>query len=87
MMLSFLGVSGQYSPNVKTCCSYQAITSLQPVVPLIFQQELIAVLWRCTSASNCAFGEVKVQLVVIVADQAALALSQARAYGRISALK
>ena len=55
------------------------------VVPLICQQELMAVLalHQCQSRQ---WLDDEVQLVLMVASQAALAISQARAYERISAL-
>jgi signal transduction histidine kinase/class 3 adenylate cyclase/response regulator of citrate/malate metabolism len=56
------------------------------VIPLICQQELMAVL----ALHQCSYSRVwqgdEVQLVVMVADQAALALSQARAYEQVRAL-
>ncbi|MBD2473159.1 response regulator [Nostoc sp. FACHB-145] len=56
------------------------------VVPLICQQELLAVLalHQCSEARLWATEEV--QLVSMVADQAALALSQAYAYEQVRAL-
>ncbi|MGM3306769.1 response regulator [Anabaena sp. WFMT] len=56
------------------------------VVPLICQQELRAVLalHQCYQARS--WGDEEVQLVSIVADQAALALSQAYAYEEVEAL-
>jgi GAF domain-containing protein/class 3 adenylate cyclase len=55
------------------------------IVPLICQQELMAVLalHQCGPRS---WQDDEVQLVVMVADQAALALSQARAYEQVRAL-
>ncbi|MBD1995771.1 response regulator [Leptolyngbya sp. FACHB-541] len=56
------------------------------VIPLICQQELMAVL----ALHQCSYSRIwqgdEVQLVVMVADQAALALSQARAYEQVRAL-
>jgi len=56
------------------------------VVPLICQQELIAVLALHQCEQPRIWSDDEVQLVVMIAAQAALALSQARAYDRISAL-
>lgn len=56
------------------------------VVPLICRQELMAVLalHQCNEQRN--WSEDEVQLVLMVADQAALALSQAYAYEQVRAL-
>lgn len=56
------------------------------IVPLMFQMELMAVLalHRCGSAQ--AWEDDEIQLTVMVADQAALAISQARAYEQVQAL-
>jgi GAF domain-containing protein/class 3 adenylate cyclase/PleD family two-component response regulator len=64
--------------NAKICSSL--------VVPLICQQELRAVLTlhKCYQSRN--WGDDEVQLVSVVADQAALALSQAYAYEQVDAL-
>ena len=56
------------------------------VVPLICQQELMAVLGLHQSGESRDWEEDDVQLVVMVANQAALALSQARAYEQVHAL-
>ncbi len=56
------------------------------VVPLICQQELMAVLALHQSGEFRDWEEDDVQLVVMVANQAALALSQARAYEQVHAL-
>lgn len=56
------------------------------VVPLICQQELMAVLALHQSKESRDWEEDDVQLVVMVANQAALALSQARAYEQVHAL-
>ena len=56
------------------------------VVPLICQQELIAVLALHQCVQPRQWLDDEVQLVFMVAAQAALAVSQARAYERISAL-
>jgi GAF domain-containing protein/CheY-like chemotaxis protein/class 3 adenylate cyclase len=56
------------------------------VVPLICQQELIAVLALHQCKQPRAWQDDEVHLVIMVADQAALALSQARAYEQVRSL-
>jgi signal transduction histidine kinase/class 3 adenylate cyclase/response regulator of citrate/malate metabolism len=56
------------------------------VIPLICQQELMAVLALHQCSNSRIWQGDEVQLVVMVADQAALALSQARAYEQVRAL-
>lgn len=56
------------------------------VVPLICQQELMAVLALHQCHQTRSWGEDEVQLVSMVADQAALALSQAYTYDQVRAL-
>ena len=56
------------------------------VVPLICQQELMAVLALHQCGQPRLWQDDEVQLVLMVADQAALALSQARAYEQVRAL-
>ncbi|MDZ8257234.1 response regulator [Nostoc sp. ChiQUE01b] len=56
------------------------------VVPLICQQELMAVLALHQCSLARFWGDDEVQLVLMVADQAALALSQAYAYEQVRAL-
>ncbi|HEY9609042.1 response regulator [Allocoleopsis sp.] len=56
------------------------------VVPLISQQELVAVLALHQCDEPYYWQDDEIQLVVMVADQAALALSQARAYEQVRAL-
>ncbi|HLO86007.1 MAG TPA: response regulator [Nostocaceae cyanobacterium] len=56
------------------------------IVPLIFQQELMAVLALHQCTQTRAWGEDEVQLVSIVVDQAALALAQAYAYEQVRSL-
>lgn len=56
------------------------------IVPLILQQELMAVLALHQCDHPRIWQDDEVQLVVMVADQAALALSQARAYEQVRAL-
>ncbi|BAZ68456.1 multi-sensor hybrid histidine kinase [Fischerella sp. NIES-4106] len=56
------------------------------VVPLICQQELMAVLALHQCHAPRVWSDDEVQLVMMVADQAALALSQAHAYEQVRAL-
>jgi GAF domain-containing protein/class 3 adenylate cyclase/two-component SAPR family response regulator len=56
------------------------------IVPLICQQELMAVLALHQCSQGRFWGDEEVQLVAMVADQAALALSQAYAYEQVRAL-
>ncbi|MCX7594166.1 MAG: response regulator [Fischerella sp.] len=56
------------------------------IVPLICRQELMAVLALHQCHTPRAWSDDEVQLVMIVADQAALALSQAYAYEQVRAL-
>ncbi|KOP25012.1 adenylate cyclase [Hapalosiphon sp. MRB220] len=56
------------------------------VVPLICQQELMAVLALHQCHAPRVWSDDEVQLVMMVADQAALALSQAYAYEQVRAL-
>jgi GAF domain-containing protein/FixJ family two-component response regulator len=56
------------------------------VVPLISQQELVAVLALHQCGEPYYWQDDEIQLVVMVADQAAMALSQARAYEQVQAL-
>ncbi|MDZ8056004.1 response regulator [Nostoc sp. DedVER01b] len=56
------------------------------VVPLICQQELMAVLALHQCSQSRIWREEEVQLVLMVADQAALALSQAYTYEQVRAL-
>ncbi|BAY16456.1 multi-sensor hybrid histidine kinase [Anabaenopsis circularis NIES-21] len=56
------------------------------VVPLICQQELLAVLALHQCHQSRLWGTEEIQLVTMVADQAALALSQAYAYEQVRAL-
>lgn len=56
------------------------------LVPLICQQELIAVLALHQCEMGRGWQESEVELITMVADQAALALSQAQAYERVRAL-
>ena len=56
------------------------------IVPLISQQELMAVMALHRCGEPYVWADDDIQLVVMVADQAALALSQARAYEQVQAL-
>ncbi len=56
------------------------------IVPLIWQQKLMAVLALDHCSQKRIWGEDEIQLVLVVADQAALALSQAYAYEQVRAL-
>jgi len=56
------------------------------IVPLIWQQELMAVLALHQRSQRRIWAEEEVKLVMMVADQAALALSQAYAYEQVRAL-
>lgn len=56
------------------------------IVPLILQQELMAVLALHQCEQSRVWQDDEVQLVMMVADQAVLALSQARAYEQVRAL-
>ena len=56
------------------------------IVPLFYQRELMAVLALHQFDESRQWQDHEVQLVITVADQAALALSQARAYEQVRAL-
>ena len=56
------------------------------IVPFWYQQELIAILALHQTGSPRSWQDDEVQLLSMVADQAALALSQARSYEQIQAL-
>jgi signal transduction histidine kinase/class 3 adenylate cyclase len=56
------------------------------VVPLICRQELMAVMALHQSGEPRIWQDDEIQLVIVVADQAALALSQAHAYEQVRAL-
>ncbi len=56
------------------------------VVPLISRQELMAVMALHQCGEPYYWQDDEIQLVIMVADQAALALSQARAYEQVRAL-
>ena len=75
-------------PNIKErAIAYQKANIRSTlVVPLISQQELVAVMALHQCGEPHIWENDEIELVVMVADQAALALSQARAYERIQAL-
>jgi signal transduction histidine kinase/class 3 adenylate cyclase/ActR/RegA family two-component response regulator len=56
------------------------------VVPLLFQQDLVAVMALHYCREPRTWEGDEIQLAVMVADQAALAISQARAYEQVQAL-
>lgn len=56
------------------------------IVPLWYQQELITILALHQTGQARSWQDDEVQLLAMVADQAALALSQARAYEQLQAL-
>ncbi|MEX0269412.1 response regulator [Leptolyngbyaceae cyanobacterium UHCC 1019] len=56
------------------------------IVPLCYQQELIAILALHQCGHPRSWQDDEVQLLTMVADQAALALAQARAYEQLQAL-
>ena len=67
--------------------AYQAAgISSSLIVPLILQQDLMAVLALHQCGKTRIWQDDEVQLIMMVADQAALALSQARAYEQVRAL-
>ncbi|BAY87181.1 multi-sensor hybrid histidine kinase [Calothrix parasitica NIES-267] len=78
------GDTSEQSNRAKVYQDAQICSTL--VVPLICQQELMAVLALHQSKESRDWEEDDVQLVVMVANQAALALSQARAYEQVHAL-
>ncbi|MEO1183214.1 MAG: response regulator [Cyanobacteria bacterium J06636_27] len=78
------GDTSEQSHRAKVYKDAQIFSTL--VVPLICQQELMAVLALHQSRESRDWEEDDVQLVVMVANQAALALSQARAYEQVHAL-
>ncbi|AFY53162.1 signal transduction histidine kinase [Rivularia sp. PCC 7116] len=78
------GDTSEKSNRALTFGNAQIFSSL--VVPLICQQELMAVLALHQAKESREWEEDDVQLVVMVANQAALALSQAHAYEQVHAL-
>ena len=80
-------IQGNTSEQNKLAAAYKASNIFSSlVVPLICQQELMAVLALHQCGQPRLWRDDEVQLVAMVATQAALALSQARAYDRTSAL-
>lgn len=73
-----------YTDRLKAYKQLNICSSL--IVPLISQQELVAVLALHRCGEPYIWENDEIQLVVMVADQAALALSQARAYEQVQAL-
>jgi serine phosphatase RsbU (regulator of sigma subunit)/CheY-like chemotaxis protein len=63
--------------------SENAGTMAQLVVPLTYQQELLAVMTLTRQMTQSAWANEDIQLLEEVAEQAALAISQARLYQRI----
>ena len=57
-------------------------SSLQVVVPLTYQQEMLAALALCQEGSSNTWSAEDIELIEGVAEQAALALSQAKLYQR-----
>lgn len=67
--------------------AYQALNIQSSlIVPLCYQQELIAILALHQCEHSHPWQDDEVQLLAMVADQAALALAQARAYEQLQAL-
>lgn len=75
------GHTAQESDRAQVYAKAEIYSSL--VVPLICQQELMAVLALHQSKESRDWEDSEVQLVIMVANQAALALSQARAYEQV----
>jgi serine phosphatase RsbU (regulator of sigma subunit)/FixJ family two-component response regulator len=67
----------------QTCLATEQMPQFQLLVPLIYQQELLAVLLLQKQGLAVAWPEEEVGLIEGVAEQAALAISQARLYQRI----
>ena len=76
------------SPQLQHRAEAFAAANIQSslIVPLICRQELMAVLALHQCHQQRQWGNDEVQLVLMVADQAALAISQARAYQQVRAL-
>jgi signal transduction histidine kinase/response regulator RpfG family c-di-GMP phosphodiesterase len=84
----------QFIPDTQADQTTQGLAAYQAaqvqsvaIVPLIVQQDLIAVmaLYRCGDRST-AWDEEEIELAKMVSDQAALAMSQVRSYERVRAL-
>ncbi len=79
--------SGPSAVSDRTRRAYQeAKIASSLVVPLICQQELMAVLALHQCRQPRVWQDDEVQLIIMVADQAALALSQARTYEQVRSL-
>ncbi|MEY3333229.1 MAG: hypothetical protein RLZZ176_1529, partial [Cyanobacteriota bacterium] len=59
---------------------YNGVPCHYLVVPLIYQQHLLAIIAVCKSGSEYTWPQEDIQLITSVAEQAALALSQAKLY-------
>ena len=81
---SIQGDTGQFKQRASAFAAAEIKSSL--IVPLIFRQELMAVLALHQCNKSRTWEEDEIQLVNMVADQSALALSQAYAYERAHAL-
>ncbi|MFP5272670.1 response regulator [Coleofasciculus sp.] len=78
----------QDSPEIKARIQAYKHANIRSslVVPLISQQELVAVMALHQCVEPYSWQDDEIQLVVMVADQAAMAISQARAYEQLHAL-
>jgi adenylate cyclase len=76
-------VDANCQERLQTYVSLDIRSSL--IVPLWYQQELITILALHQAGQSRCWQDDEVQLLAMVADQAALALSQARAYEQIQA--
>ncbi len=79
---------GSDDPDICSCLESARIADIQSslIVPLIFQQDLVAVLGLHYCGQSRPWEGDEIQLAVMVAAQAALAISQARAYEKVQAL-
>lgn len=77
------GDTPEQSSRYSTYIDYNIRSSL--IVPLIYQRELMAVL-ALHQCEERIWPDDEVNLIVMVSDQAALALSQSRAYERVRSL-
>jgi GAF domain-containing protein/class 3 adenylate cyclase len=80
----FQAVESDWSKRLAVYQSLDICSSL--IVPLCYQQEVIATLALHQCGTPRIWQDDEVQLLAMVADQAALALAQARAYEQIQAL-
>jgi len=85
-----LGIAAQADQGVPPDATIQALTAANitssVIVPLVCQQDLVAVLALHQFCQPRTWRDDEVQLAVMVADQAALALAQAYAYEQARAL-